>query len=190
MLGVIGNKAGVEGSELTFTATATDENLPADVLTFSLDATAPAAATIDPVSGQFRWTPSEIDGPGFFDVTVRVTDSQDASDFETIRINVAEDNQRPVLAAIGNQTTPERSQLTFNVVATDADLPVGALTYSLDPGAPPTASLNAVTGAFGWTPSESEGPGSYNLTFRVTDNRGGTDFETVRIDVTLSLIHI
>ena len=51
-----------EGSTLSFTATASDADLPANTLTFSLAAaqrSGPAGATIDPARGAFSWTPSE-----------------------------------------------------------------------------------------------------------------------------------
>src|SRR5262249_42054371 len=64
-----------EGNTLTFNATATDADLPANTLTFSLDPGAPAGASIDPTSGIFSWTPSEGQGPGDYPVTVRVTDN-------------------------------------------------------------------------------------------------------------------
>ena len=101
---MIGDQAVNEGDELTFTATATDPDLPANTLTFSLDAGAPAGATIEPVSGVFTWTPTETQGPGTFDVTVRVTDDGTPAldDIETITITVNEINEAPVLAAIGD----------------------------------------------------------------------------------------
>ena len=89
-LGSIGNQSVDEGTELTFTATATDDDLPAQALTFSLaDGTAgsvPAGAAIDPDTGVFSWTPTEgQDGAHTFDLVV--TDGA-ASDSETITITV------------------------------------------------------------------------------------------------------
>ena len=75
MLAAIGDKTVDEGALLSFTATATDADLPANTLTFSLDAGAPAGASIDPATGLFTWTPSEAQGPGVYPVTVRVTDN-------------------------------------------------------------------------------------------------------------------
>jgi hypothetical protein len=57
---------------LTFTATAHDNDLPAQVLTFSLDAGAPIGASIESGSGVFSWMP---EAAGSFPVTVRVTDN-------------------------------------------------------------------------------------------------------------------
>src|SRR5262249_17642927 len=87
VLNPIGDRSVNEGSLLTFTATATDPN-PGDVLTFSLDPSAPAGAAIDPVSGVFTWTPD--DGPAARTVTVRVRDSGNPAldDAETITLTV------------------------------------------------------------------------------------------------------
>lgn len=43
------------------------------------------------------------------------------------------------------------------------------LTYSLS-NAPPGAVINATNGVFTWTPTESQGPGVYPITVRVTDH--------------------
>ena len=134
VLAAIGNKTVNEGSLLTFTATATDADLPANSLTYSLDAGAPTGAAINATTGVFTWTPTESQGPGTYSVTVRVTDngSPALSDSETISITVNEVNVAPVLAAIGNKTVDEGSLLTFTATATDADLPANSLT--LQPG--------------------------------------------------------
>src|SRR5262249_61400748 len=47
----------------SFTATATDADLPAQTLTFSLVG-APSGASIGASSGVFSWTPSEAQGSG------------------------------------------------------------------------------------------------------------------------------
>ena len=187
VLAAIGAQSVDEGSPLTFTASATDPDLPADNLSFSLDSGAPAGATIDPTTGEFSWTPGEADGPAVYSVTVRVTDDGTPSldDFETFNITVGEVNQAPVLAAIGNKSVDEGSLLTFTASATDADLPANNLSFSLDSGAPAGATIDPTTGEFSWTPGEAEGPAVYSVTVRVTDD--GTpsldDFETINITV-------
>ncbi len=196
-LAAIGTQNINEGSELTFTASATDPDLDSEgaalnTLTFSLDEGAPTGASIDPTSGVFTWTPSEDQGPGTYTVTVRVTDDGTPAldDFETITITVGEVNAAPELAAIGTQNINEGSELTFTASATDPDLDsegaaLNTLTFSLDEGAPTGASIDPTSGVFTWTPSEDQGPGTYTVTVRVTDD--GTpaldDFETITITV-------
>ena len=61
-----------------------------------------------------------------------------------------------------------RRLLTFTASATDADLPANTLTYSLV-GAPAGASIAPSTGVFTWTPTETQGPATFNFTVRVSD---------------------
>jgi VCBS repeat-containing protein len=186
-LAAIGNKSVNEGSALTFTASASDDDVPANILTYSLDVGAPAGATIDPSTGAFAWTPTEAQGPGTYPMTVRVTDNgiPARSDFETIQVTVGEVNAAPMLAVVGNKMVDEEASLAFAATATDADLPANTLAFSLDAGAPAGASINTSTGAFTWTPTESQGGSTYPVTIRVTDNGNpaSSDFETIQIAV-------
>ncbi len=187
VLDPIGDRSVDEGSELSFTATASDVDEPANTLTFSLDAGAPLTASIDPTTGVFSWTPDEADGPDTITVTVRVTDdgAPALDDFETITITIDEINEAPVLDPIGDRSVDEETELAFTATASDPDLPANALTFSLDAGAPPGAAIDPSSGAFTWTPTADDGPGTFDVTIRVTDD--GTpvldDFETITITV-------
>ena len=187
VLDEIGNKPVDEEATLSFTATATDQDLPANGLTFSLDAGAPVGANIDPATGLFTWTPTEAQGPGDYDITVRVTDDgvPVLNDFEPITITVNEVNLPPVLSSIGNQEGDEETELTFTATATDPDIPANGLTFSLDVGAPVGASIGESTGVFTWTPTEAQGPGSYPITVRVTDDGVPMldDFEPITVTI-------
>src|SRR5204863_3165612 len=170
VLAAIGNKTGTVGTPVTFTATATDGDVPANTLTFSLDAGAPAGATINGSTGAFSWTPSAT---GTFPVTVRVTDngSPAMNDFEAINIVVGSNNQPPVVTNPGNKTTNELAALAFTVTATDPNSG-DVQTWSLTLGSPAAtgATINSSTGAFSWTPTEAQGPGVYQVTVTATDN--------------------
>src|SRR5439155_677078 len=179
-----GNKTTNELANLAFTVTATDSDIPANTLTFSLDAGAPAGATIGASSGAFSWTPSSS---GTFPVTVRVTDngSPAMSSFEVVSISVSSAaNRAPTLNPIGNKTVNELSALTFTATASDPDAGQ-TLTFSLDAGAPAGATIGASSGAFSWTPTEAQGPASTPITVRVTDNGSPalSDFETITVTV-------
>src|SRR5207248_2359959 len=138
-------------------------------------------------NGVFSWTPTEAQGPGGYQITIRATDdfAPPASTTETITITVNEVNTPPVLAPIGNKTVDERMLLMFTNAATDADLPAQTLPYPLDPGFPAGASINATNGVFTWIPTEAQGPGSYQVSIRVSDNFSppGIAAETITITV-------
>lgn len=182
-LGTIGDQTVSEGSLLTFTATATDVDTRAQALTFSLDAGAPAGASIDPSTGVFTWTPMEEQGPGSYLVTVRVTDDGSPSlfDEEGLTITVNEVNQAPVLDPIPDQSGTAGQVLTVTATATDPDLPANTLTFSLD-SAPAGAVIDAATGVFTWTPTAA---GTFDVTIRVTDDGSPSlsDTETFTITV-------
>jgi hypothetical protein len=156
-----------------FTASATDSDLPAQTLTFSLVG-APVGATIDGTTGAFSWTPTEAQGPGSYPFTVRVSDGVTETD-AAITLTVTDDNVAPSLTGVPpSATIAELAAYTFTASATDPDLPAQTLTFSLV-GAPGGATIDGSTGAFSWTPSEAQGPGSYPFTVRVSDGTANTD---------------
>jgi hypothetical protein len=181
VLGEIGNRQVVEGEPLQFTVTATDSD--SGSLTFSLGSGAPTGAALNPQTGVFSWTPTLAQAPGVYQVTIRATDDSGQSDTETISITVIDVNEAPSLAAIGAKSVAEGNLLSFTVTATDPNAPHETLRYSLDSLAPAGATINPNTGEFRWSPSETQGPGNYHITIRVTDARGLSDAKTVDIAV-------
>ncbi len=178
-LTAIGPKSIDELAELTFIVNATDDGLPTGSLAFSLVG-APAAASINPVSGAFSWTPTEAEGPDDYIFDVCVSDGA-LQDCETITVSVMEVNVAPVLGAIGNQSVQEGALLTFTATASDQDLPGQTLVFGLA-GAPTGAVIDPVSGAFSWTPGQDQVGDS---TFDVCVGDGVvTDCETITVTVT------
>jgi VCBS repeat-containing protein len=187
VIDAIGNKMVDENTLLTFDANASDVDLPANGLTFSL-VSAPAGASIDPSTGVFSWVPSEAQGGNpnsQYVFTVRVTDdgSPAMSDEEQITVTVNEVNSPPVLDTINNQTGIWGNAFSFDADASDPDIPANGLTFSLI-SAPAGASINPSTGAFSWTPTMLQ-IGSHTFTVRVTDDGSPTmsDEQPVTINV-------
>lgn len=142
-----------EGSLLSFTATASDADTPAQTLTFSLVAGAPFGATIHPLTGLFTWTPLESQGGTNHSITIRVTDngSPARSHTQSFLINVNKVNSAPVLAPIDDQFLHAGETLNVAVQATDPDLPANQLLFRLGT-APAGAALDFTTGLLTWTP--------------------------------------
>ncbi|MEE8452265.1 MAG: Ig-like domain-containing protein, partial [Thermoguttaceae bacterium] len=113
------------GEEVAFSVTAFDPNVPADTLTFSLDPGAPATATIDSATGDFRWTPGLI---GNYSVTVRVTDdgSPNLTDTETFSIIVydpsAEFGTVESRIAAGSDDAEQRATGKISLSSSDLEL--------------------------------------------------------------------
>jgi hypothetical protein len=75
----------------------------------------------------------------------------------------------PVLAPIGNvfMTPGNTASVSVNATATDT---AEILDFSLDPGAPPGATIDPGTGVFSWDVPAAEPPGQYPVTVRATDS--------------------
>ncbi len=165
--GVLGNDSDVDSSTLT-----------------AIKVSDPAHGTLTlNADGSFTYTPAaDYNGPDSF--TYKANDGAVDSNVATVTITVAPVNDAPVLAAIGNQTVAEGVQLEFTASAMDVDLPANSLTYSLV-GAPEGASINPITGAFTWTPTEAQGPDTYTFSVKVSDGQTPalTDEKPVTVNV-------
>ncbi|WP_143741216.1 DUF4082 domain-containing protein [Pontibacter ramchanderi] len=165
VLASIGNKTVNELSQLSFIASATDDGLPNNSLIYSMVSPV-AEASINPSTGAFSWTPTEAQGPGSYTFTIRVSDGE-LSDEELITVQVAEVNQAPVLATVGNKEIGLGQTLMFTLQSSDVDIPAQTLTYSANK-LPAGATLNANTGEFSWAPTSRQ-VGSHKIIFRVSD---------------------
>lgn len=156
------------------------------VLTYSLS-NAPAGATIDTATGVFTWTPTEAQGPGVYNITVRVTDNNipPGSDAKTFQITVTESNQAPALAPIADRIVHAGTLITFTNSASDADLPANMLTYSLESGAPESASIGLYDGIFSWLTDESFVATTNVIVVRVSDDGAPPLSDTKAFSVTV-----
>ncbi|HEU5312018.1 MAG TPA: Ig domain-containing protein, partial [Candidatus Eisenbacteria bacterium] len=177
------------GTLITATATATDDN-PADVLTITQTTTAPFLTdfthtpSVSPATATLSGTPPAL-SQGNYTITWSVSDGVNPPVEATTNVIVTEGggpNNCPVLAPIGNQTVNELETLQLTITATDED-PGQSLDFSL--GEAPEGANLTPGGIFTWIPTEEQGQGTYNITFRVTDNGSPacTDSEVVVVTV-------
>jgi hypothetical protein len=96
VLGSIGNQTVVAGNQLSFSAMATDPDLPGNVLRYSIGGDVPAAATFDESTGAFLWDTASTDAPAQFDVTITVDDQMGGTDAETFTITVIDGGPQPL----------------------------------------------------------------------------------------------
>ncbi len=128
----------------------------------------------------------------------KVNDGAFDSAAGTVSITVNPVNDPPVLAAIGDQNVNEQSLLSFTASASDPDSTVsyslvngttscGSVTSCTVPGG---ASINGSSGAFAWTPTEAQGPGTYRFKVKVTDNGSPVMSDDEEITVTVAEVNV
>ena len=163
-----------ELSTLMITASAVDPDNAQTPILYSLDL-APVGAQIDRGSGVITWTPTEEQGPTNAIFIVRATEGAPPglSIAQTFGVAVTEKNQPPTLAPLADLAAREGEIVTFTASASDPDLPLQALLFSLDPGAPAGTEIDPVSGLFTWAIGDDAGASANPITVRVTDNGPG-----------------
>lgn len=91
----------------------------------------------------------------------------------------------PLLAPIANYTIHAGSVLLITNAAAGADVPGGALAFSLDPGAPSGASIDPVSGVLAWQTSPGNAGTTNFITVRVTDTAAPTLSAAQSFEVTV-----
>ena len=122
-------------------------------------------------------------------ITFKATDPGALWDDDAAVFTVTAVNDAPVLDPIGNKSVAESSELSFTATASDVDLPVQTLTFSLV-GAPTGAAIGDSTGAFTWTPTVAQ-VGDHTFTVKVCDDGSPVqcDEEEITVTVTWTLAH-
>jgi VCBS repeat len=167
--------------EFSLTASATDVDLPAQVLTFSLVG-APDGAAIDSTTGVFTWTPSEEQGPGVYTFSVKVCDDTDPTplcDEQEVTLTVTEVNTAPVAQDL-TATTPEETSVNVTLMATDVEN--NSLTYAIV-DQPAHGTVTLVGDVATYTP-ELDFNGEDSFTYKANDGLVDSNVATVTITVT------
>lgn len=155
----------IEIQPYSYDVDATDPD--GDTVTYSL-ATAPAGATIDPVSGLISWTPDATQTAGQ-DFTVQATDNGTGimSEIQSFTVAVTDVNQPPFILSLPVTDATELVLYEYDVNGDDPD-PGDTWQYTLEE-APAAAAINASTGEITWTPSAMDA-GSHFFRVRQTDD--------------------
>jgi len=177
------NRTIIETLLMTVVNTATDADVPANTLTYSLLA-APTGAVISG-SGVITWTPNDSQGGTTNTFTTRVADNvaPTLSATNTFVVTVLDTNNVPILPTQTNRTIAELTTLTITNTATDTDVPTNTFTYTLLVS--PVGSAISTNGVITWTPGEASGPSTNTFTTRVVDSGvpplSATNSFTVRV---------
>lgn len=181
-----------EGVPFTLRLVARDPDNPPKAVRFEL-VNAPSGAAVHPEAGEFTWTPPESAGPGTYPITVRAAEiGNGPASTLTFSLVVNERNTAPEIGPLADFDVTEGTTVVFTATATDADLPVQQLSFSLEPDAPAEASIDPATGAFRWPIGSDVGARTHVIGVRVTDSalepRSSTRTFTVVVRPQLRLV--
>jgi hypothetical protein len=193
-----------ENSTAVTTVVATDADLPAQTLTYSISGGADSAKfSINSSSGALTFvsapdyeTPTDVGTNNIYAVVVEVSDGT-LTDTQVIAVTVtAVNDNAPVITSDGGGASAavnvaENSTAVTTIVATDADLPAQTLTYSISGGADSTKfAINSSTGDLTFavapdfeTPTDVGTDNVYEVTVEVSDGAGGTDSQDISVSV-------
>ncbi|MBL8533517.1 MAG: putative Ig domain-containing protein, partial [Betaproteobacteria bacterium] len=160
----VGDKQITEGQALAFQLKSVDSD--GDTVTYYADEL-PPGAKLDPLTGQFTWTPA-LNRAGTYQVTFTASDGSGSSS-ETVEIRVANANQLPVFVPMIPQLAREGAEIIFTVVAGDAD--ADPIVLAASQGLPEGALFVADRGEFQWTPG-FEQAGEHVIRFTAADPSG------------------
>ena len=126
-------------------------------------------ATINAATGEFSWTPGELEGGQTRSFNVRATSNATPPGMATttFHVQVTEGNLPPQLAEILDQTVTEGSEFTYRLEGTDTDHPPQNLSYAL--GVKPGGMTVSTAGVISWWPTLAQTGISHPVTAFVRD---------------------
>ncbi|KAB2970690.1 cadherin domain-containing protein [Zoogloea sp.] len=190
-----------ENTTAVLTVTATDADIPAQTLSYSITGGADAAKfQIDANTGVLSFitapdfeAPTDVGGNNVYDVTVQVSDSGGSTSSQAIAVTVTNVNDNaPVITSGATANVAENSTAVLTVTATDPDLPAQTLSYAITGGADAARfQIDANTGVLSFmaapdfeAPTDVGGNNVYDVTVQVSDSGGSTSSQAIAVTVT------
>ena len=170
-----------------------------DSLTYAITGgTGATAFAINGLTGEITVADaSQLDYESTTSLTLNVEVTDDGvpslSDSAIVTINLTPLNDNdPVFTSSGTVSVAENVTFVTTVTATDADLPIQTVTYSLNGGADSAMfALNGTNGDLTFlappdfeTPGDVNGDNVYEVNVRAFDGNGGTEDQSLLITVT------
>jgi hypothetical protein len=179
------------------TVTATDADLPPQLVTFSLAGGADQSKFAITPGGVLIFTsppdfeaPTDANTDNVYVVMVQATDGA-MSSLQTISVTVTPVNDNsPVFTSPANVNVPENTTAITTVTATDADLPAQTVTFAIVGGADQAlfsitsgGALSFVSGRDFEMPTDADGNNVYVVTVEASDGNGRTTTQTMNVTV-------
>lgn len=189
-----------ENATSVTTATATDGDLPAQTLSYSISGADAALFSIDSSSGQLsfiaapnRESPTDSNGDNIYEVTVQVSDGT-LTDSQAISVSVTDVDEfdvGPVSDIDGTANAVDENAANGTAVgvtaaANDADATTNTITYSLDNSAGgrfAVDSSNGIVTVANGALLNRESAASHNITVRATSADGSFSTQSFTVNV-------
>ncbi len=169
------------GKPLVLVAAVENADAWKGLVRYGLVEQSPPEAAIDAENGEFSWTPPPTQAAGEYDVTVSVTAPDGRKDHTSFTIRVTKPipviratppatvKQKPALPPLKlKAVSPQRAEigrpLTLTLTLEDAAAWEGKVHFTLGPGTPPGATIDAERGVFTWTPTADQAVGEHDVT--------------------------
>ncbi|RNC94284.1 MAG: tandem-95 repeat protein [Synechococcus sp. YX04-3] len=180
--------SGAEDSAITGTLAATDTEGLTDSTYFSIETgntPSNGTASINAETGAWSYTPTaNFNGTDSFNVTI--TDDLGGTTIQAIDLTITAVDDPAVITGDTSGSGAEDSAITGTLAATDTEGFTDSTYFSIETGNTPsngTASINAETGAWSYTPTANfNGTDSFNVT--ITDDLGGTTIQAIALTIT------
>ena len=188
-----------ENSTSVLTVTATDADLPAQQVTFSLFGGADQSKFSITSGGVLSFIaapdfeiPTDDNGDNIYVVTVQASDGNGGTAMQTINVTVTGVNDNnPVFTSPSTANVAENTTAVQTVMATDADQPSQLLTYSIAGGADQAKFGITSGGVLTFnsapdfeTPTDDNGDNIYVVTVEASDGDGGIAMQTISVTIT------
>lgn len=179
----VGSKSFSRGGTLDLTCRATGFDFSLGEPIFTLEGDTPSGMSLDGRSGKLTWKPNDDQALGDFNLNVVVKAAGLKEPLaQPLVVSLKQSNKLPKIEPVGERHAVLGKEFSMPVRASDED-PETKLSYSLAPGAPEGATINADTGEFKWTPPATMVPGAVKITVQVADN--GNPPNTVKQEITI-----
>jgi uncharacterized delta-60 repeat protein len=174
---------GDEGDAVTGTLTATDVEGLTDGTVYTVTTTATnGTAVIDPASGVWTFTPTDINWFGTDNFTVTVTDDLGGATTQVVSITLANVDDAAVISGDISFNGDEGDTVVGTMSATDVEGLTDGTLYTVTTAATNgAAAIDPASGAWTFTPTDPNWFGTDSFTVTVTDDLGGITTQVISI---------
>jgi VCBS repeat-containing protein len=190
-----------ENTTTVLTVTATDADLPAQTVSFSITSGADSGRfAINVATGDLTFsaapdyeTPTDADTNNIYIVQVTASDGAGRTTSQSINVTVTPVNDNdPVITSANTANVAENTTAVLTVTATDADLPPQTVSFSITGGADSGRfAINVATGELTFqtapdyeNPTDADTNNVYVVQVTASDGAGRTTSQTINVTVT------